>query len=74
MILLGVATSMNGEQSYGKGWLDRECYVVKDGVYIGAALLILTTGTFVLGSILAMSKLSRQHSGTEAKTYAVMPK
>ncbi|KAF9626769.1 hypothetical protein IFM89_039460 [Coptis chinensis] len=51
--LLSVATSMNQMQPYGKGWLDGECYIVRDGVYIVAAALIFTTVMFILGSIMA---------------------
>ncbi|KAF5199188.1 Long-chain-alcohol oxidase fao4a [Thalictrum thalictroides] len=52
IILLGVSTSMNRMQPYGKGWLDGECYVVKEGVYNAAAGLIVLTVTFMLISIL----------------------
>ncbi|XP_010266420.1 PREDICTED: uncharacterized protein LOC104603938 [Nelumbo nucifera] len=56
MVLLGAATSMNHSQAYGKGWLDGECYMVRDGVYIGSAVLILATVIFSLGSILMTRK------------------
>lgn len=72
--LMGLATSMNGLQSYGKGWLDGECYIVKDGVYIGVAGLIFTTVTFLLGSILVLSRLSRQKIEKEAETYGAVLK
>ncbi|PIA31621.1 hypothetical protein AQUCO_04900133v1 [Aquilegia coerulea] len=52
IILLGVSTSMNGMQPYGKGWLDGDCYVVKEGVYNAAGGLIVLTVTFMLISIL----------------------
>lgn len=48
-ILLGAGSSMNTRQRYGKGWLDGKCYVVKDGVYIGAGVLVLATTLSVLG-------------------------
>ncbi|KAF8412588.1 hypothetical protein HHK36_000557 [Tetracentron sinense] len=53
VILLGASTSMNNRQPYGKGWLDGECYIVKDGVYIGSAILVMATISFVLGSVFA---------------------
>ncbi|KAF9690365.1 hypothetical protein SADUNF_Sadunf01G0188200 [Salix dunnii] len=49
-VLLGTATSMSRRQAYGKGWLDHECYVVKDGVFIGSGVLILVTTATLLGS------------------------
>jgi len=51
---ISVATSMNGRQPYGKGWLDGECYIVKDGVYLGAAILVLVN----VGSTLALAILT----------------
>lgn len=42
-ILLGTAASMSQSQPFGEGWLDGECYIVKDGVYPGSAFLILIT-------------------------------
>ncbi|KAG6478636.1 protein MODIFYING WALL LIGNIN-1-like [Zingiber officinale] len=38
-VLLATASSMNGEQPYGKGWMNGDCYIVHDGVYAGAAAL-----------------------------------
>ncbi|KAK1274464.1 hypothetical protein QJS04_geneDACA012264 [Acorus gramineus] len=49
IILLGASSSMNSRQPYGKGWLDGNCYVVKDGVYSGAAVLVVVTMIFILG-------------------------
>ncbi|PON82065.1 hypothetical protein TorRG33x02_221820 [Trema orientale] len=49
-ILLGSATSMSRRQPYGKGWLDGECYLVKDGVFIGSAILVLLALGAMLGS------------------------
>ncbi|KAJ6700471.1 hypothetical protein OIU74_011921 [Salix koriyanagi] len=49
-VLLSTATSMSRRQAYGKGWLDHECYVVKDGVFIGSGVLILVTTAALLGS------------------------
>ncbi|XP_052209689.1 protein MODIFYING WALL LIGNIN-1 [Diospyros lotus] len=60
-ILLSVASSMNRRQPYGKGWLDGDCYVVKDGVYIGAATLALVC----VASALASAVISIRKSQTE---------
>lgn len=50
MILLSAASSMNQSQAFGEGWLDGECYLVKDGVYIGSAILTLLALGSTLGS------------------------
>lgn len=47
--LLGTGTSMNDRQLYGRGWLNAECYLVKDGVFIGSAVLTVATIVFILG-------------------------
>ncbi|KAK1285350.1 hypothetical protein QJS10_CPB20g01062 [Acorus calamus] len=49
IILLGASSSMNRRQPYGKGWLDGNCYVVNNGVYTGAAVLVVVTMIFILG-------------------------
>ncbi|KAL5697792.1 hypothetical protein ACHQM5_028908 [Ranunculus cassubicifolius] len=72
--LLGGATSMNFMQAYGEGWLDGECYLVKDGVYTGAGVLAVATVMLLLGSIMASIRLSTQQSETERKLFAVMEK
>ncbi|GMN47609.1 hypothetical protein TIFTF001_016798 [Ficus carica] len=48
--LLGSATSMSRRQPYGNGWLNGECYIVKDGVFFGSAVLVLLTIGLMLGS------------------------
>ncbi|KAK9095715.1 hypothetical protein Scep_027184 [Stephania cephalantha] len=53
VIILGGATSMNRKQHYREGWLKGECYVVKDGVYLGASALLLSTVFFLIASIFA---------------------
>lgn len=58
VILLGSATSMSIRQPYGKGWLNDDCYVVKDGVFFGSAILVLLTIGFMLGS--AVTSKTRQ--------------
>lgn len=50
VILIGAATSMSRSQQLGQGWLDGQCYVVKDGVYLGSAILVLTAMGSTLGS------------------------
>ncbi|KAK9928360.1 hypothetical protein M0R45_025500 [Rubus argutus] len=51
--LIGTATSMSRKQSYGEGWLDGECYLVKKGVYIGSGILVLTSVGSTLGLAIA---------------------
>lgn len=48
-ILLATGSSMNAEQPYGKGWIDGNCYIVKNGVFLGAAILVVTTLVLILG-------------------------
>lgn len=50
-ILLGTGSSMNNKQPYGKGWTKGECYVVKDGVYAGSAVLVAATIIFIIAFI-----------------------
>ncbi|XP_031120063.1 protein MODIFYING WALL LIGNIN-1 isoform X1 [Ipomoea triloba] len=49
-ILIGAATSMSRRQAPGEGWLDGECYIVKDGVYFGSALLLIITLALTIAS------------------------
>ncbi|CAN1139302.1 Protein MODIFYING WALL LIGNIN-1 [Linum perenne] len=42
-VLLAGATSMNGRQPYGDGWVDGKCYVVKDGIYAVSGVLTLVS-------------------------------
>ncbi|OVA12059.1 Protein of unknown function DUF1218 [Macleaya cordata] len=51
IILLVATSSMNKRQGYGDGWLDGDCYVVKDGVYLGTAVLVLATIVLLAGSM-----------------------
>lgn len=50
VILISAATSMSRSQQLGQGWLDGQCYLVKDGVYLGSAMLVLTALGSTLGS------------------------
>ncbi|XP_055812391.1 protein MODIFYING WALL LIGNIN-1-like [Solanum dulcamara] len=52
LILLGTATNMSKTQHFGEGWLNGECYLVKDGVYIGSSILVLVTLSSILGSLI----------------------
>lgn len=48
---------MNQRQGFGEGWLDGECYIVKDGVFIGCGILVIMTLTSTLISgILRLNK------------------
>ncbi|XP_059287118.1 protein MODIFYING WALL LIGNIN-1-like [Lycium ferocissimum] len=59
VILLGAATSMSRSQHYGEGWLNGECYIVKDGVYTASAILGLITLGSTLG--LAIMKIRKRN-------------
>ncbi|KAJ6799550.1 uncharacterized protein M6B38_207140 [Iris pallida] len=48
-VLLGTASSMNNRQPYGRGWMDGKCYVVKNGVFVGAAVLAVMTVGLIIG-------------------------
>lgn len=58
--LISAATSMNREQRYGKGWLNGDCYTVKDGVYIGSAVLALVAICCILGSASSIRTSSKR--------------
>lgn len=68
VVLIGGATSMSRSQPFGEGWLDGECYLVKDGVYISSALL----GLAALGSALGSSAIamSRRQAEEDRKVHA----
>ena len=40
---------MNSGQRYGRGWMDGDCYVARNGVFGGAAPLVLVTALLILG-------------------------
>jgi len=48
-ILMATGSSMNDRQPYGRGWTNGECYTVKDGVFIGSAVLAAATVIFIIG-------------------------
>ncbi|KAF8729738.1 hypothetical protein HU200_017705 [Digitaria exilis] len=49
VILLATAASMNNGQRYGRGWMDGDCYVARNGVFGGAAALVVVTALITLG-------------------------
>ncbi|KAE8702826.1 Long-chain fatty alcohol dehydrogenase family protein [Hibiscus syriacus] len=49
-ILISAATSMSRTQAYGEGWLDGECYLVRDGVYATSGVLSLLAVLALLGA------------------------
>ena len=63
VILMSGAISMSRSQPYGKGWLDGECYLVKDGTYIGSAILVLITIGSTLGSAITTKRKSQTDKG-----------
>ncbi|CAH2034765.1 unnamed protein product [Thlaspi arvense] len=66
--LMSVGASMNREQRYGKGWLNGECYLVKDGVFAASGVLCITTLAAVLGAFASHGKPSL-HVETQNKTH-----
>lgn len=67
-ILLGTGSSMNSGQAYGKGWLDGECYVVKKGVYAGAAVLTVATVILILGFFFSTRTTLHPRTGPDEET------
>ncbi|CAH9085854.1 unnamed protein product [Cuscuta epithymum] len=62
LVFLGTTTSMSRSQQLGEGWLDGECYLVKNGVFTFCAILILFTLGSTLGSaIIIDTKEQQQH-------------
>ncbi|CAA2992730.1 Hypothetical predicted protein [Olea europaea subsp. europaea] len=59
VILISTATSMSRSQSFGEGWLDGECYIVKSGVYIGSGILAVLALGLTLGSDIATTRQRR---------------
>ncbi|KAB2017748.1 hypothetical protein ES319_D08G184200v1 [Gossypium barbadense] len=49
-ILISAATSMSRAQPYGEGWLDGECYLVRDGVYLSSGVLSLLAVFTLIGA------------------------
>lgn len=59
-MLIIVGVSMNSEQKYGKGWLNGECYLVKDGLFASSGVLCVTALGAVLGTFASNVKPSSQ--------------
>ncbi|KAL1204956.1 Protein MODIFYING WALL LIGNIN-1 [Cardamine amara subsp. amara] len=66
--LISVGASMNREQRYGKGWLNRECYLVKDGVFAASGVLCVTTLAAILGAFASKVKPSLQAANKMCST------
>ncbi|KAM3243112.1 hypothetical protein ACQJBY_055216 [Aegilops geniculata] len=65
VILLATAASMNSGQRYGRGWMDGDCYVARNGVFGGAAALVVVTALLILGLTFA-TKTAGAGSSTTA--------
>ncbi|EOY25380.1 Uncharacterized protein TCM_016706 [Theobroma cacao] len=68
VILLSAAMSMSRTQPYGEGWLDGECYLVRDGVYISSGVLSLAALFALLGAAAMMITVDQVDQGQ--KVYA----
>ncbi|CAN7030927.1 hypothetical protein IGI04_030558 [Brassica rapa subsp. trilocularis] len=60
VMLTTVGASMNREQIYGKGWLNGECYLVKDGLFASSGVLCVSALGAVLGAFASNVKSSSQ--------------
>ncbi|XP_008797973.2 protein MODIFYING WALL LIGNIN-1 [Phoenix dactylifera] len=65
LVLLATGSSMNGGQPYGKGWMDGKCYVVRNGVFIGAAILAVVTVVFLLGYTFTAGATTHHRTGAD---------
>ncbi|CDY62880.1 hypothetical protein Bca4012_092949 [Brassica carinata] len=59
-MLIIIGASMNREQKYGKGWLNGECYLVKDGLFASSGVLCVSALGAVLGAFASNVKSSLQ--------------
>ncbi|GLT73926.1 hypothetical protein SLA2020_457540 [Shorea laevis] len=59
VILIGIATSMSRVQRYGEGWVDGECYTVRDGVYVGTGALGMVTVLALIGAAVRATQKSQ---------------
>ncbi|KAF8051361.1 hypothetical protein N665_1739s0001, partial [Sinapis alba] len=51
VLILSTAISMSRAQPYGKGWLEEDCYLVKDGVFTASGCLsILGLGALTISA------------------------
>ncbi|XP_019182086.1 PREDICTED: uncharacterized protein LOC109177226 isoform X2 [Ipomoea nil] len=69
-ILMGTGTSMNKSQPLGEGWLDGECYMVKNGVFSASAILIIINVASTLASALINTTQKRQLVEQATKVHA----
>ncbi|XP_010933010.1 protein MODIFYING WALL LIGNIN-1 [Elaeis guineensis] len=65
MVLLATGSSMNGGQPYGKGWMDGKCYIARNGVFGGAAILVVTTVVFILGFTFTAGTTTHLRNGAD---------
>lgn len=68
--LFVAGSSMSGSQPFDKPWLDNECYIVKAGVFGGAAALSFLT---VILDILYYTAITAKRSEDLPMTSSVMP-
>lgn len=61
---------MSREQAYREGWLDRECYLVKDGVYLGSGVLVLVTIAPTLGSAMITIRRAQNERSRKLQSQA----
>jgi len=66
VILLATAASMNHGQRYGRGWMDGDCYVARNGVFGAAAALVVVTALTTLGLTFATEPTAAMASAPAA--------
>ncbi|XP_030472063.2 protein MODIFYING WALL LIGNIN-1 [Syzygium oleosum] len=56
-VVLGAAASMSRDQPYRRGWLNGECYLVRDGVFVASAVLVaIASGSTLCLAVMSMKK------------------
>ncbi|KAG7542244.1 hypothetical protein ISN45_Aa07g022420 [Arabidopsis thaliana x Arabidopsis arenosa] len=61
VLILSTAISMSRGQAYGEGWLDEDCYLVKDGVFAASGCLaILGLGALTISATRIKLKKQQQ--------------
>lgn len=70
-ILISSAASMSRSQAYGEGWLDEECYLVKDGIFVASAALALLATISTLASIAVNFKSQQQYNNNNNDSYTL---
>ncbi|XP_057965196.1 protein MODIFYING WALL LIGNIN-1-like [Malania oleifera] len=71
VVLVGTASSMNRRQAYGEGWVEGECYAVRDGVFVGSAVLVLVAVSTTLAALLLTRR--KPHLERGQKVHAQVP-